>query len=193
MANKNIEVEIQVNVEYSNPLIEFLEKNGIFQSEKRQIDEYFSPVHRDFLATRPVAEWLRLRDADGKYSINYKNWHFDENGKGHYCDEFETKIEGMDQVKKIFEVLNLKSIVVVDKLRKTWIYRDYEVAVDSVKTLGDFVEIEYMGEDEKVNPEKITGEMVDFLKKVGCGKITRNYVGYPFLMLFPNEVKYEIQ
>lgn len=35
--------------------------------------------------------------------------------------------------------------------------------------------------------------MVDFLKQVGCGKIIRNYVGYPFLMLFPSEVKYEVQ
>jgi len=72
MANKNIEIEIQVNVENSKPLIEFLEKNGNFQSEKRQVDEYFSPAHRDFLVTRPVAEWLRLRDAEGKYSFNYR-------------------------------------------------------------------------------------------------------------------------
>ena len=96
MANKNIEIEIQVNVENSKPLIEFLEKDGVFQSEKRQIDEYFSPALKDFLTTRPVAEWLRLRDADGKYSINYKNWHFDKNGKSHYCDEFETKLESVE-------------------------------------------------------------------------------------------------
>lgn len=193
MANKNIEIEIQVNVESSKPLIDFLEKNGKFQSEKRQVDEYFSPAHRDFLGLRPVKEWLRLREAGEKYSINYKNWHFDKDGKSHYCDEFETNLESGEQVKKIFSALNFKSIVVVDKLRKIWTYEDYEIAIDSVKSLGDFVEIEYMGKDEKVDPKKITGEMVDFLKKIGCGKITRNYVGYPFLMLFPNEVEYEVQ
>ncbi len=193
MANNNIEIEIQVNVENSKPLIEFLEKNGNFQSEKRQVDEYFSPAHRDFIATRPVAEWLRLRNAEGKYSFNYKNWHFDKNGKSHYCDEFETKIEDIATIKKILQALNFKSLVVVDKLRKIWTYKDFEIAVDSVESLGDFVEIEYIGKNEKVSPEKITDEMVDFLKKVGCGKITRNYVGYPFLMLFPNEVKYEVQ
>jgi adenylate cyclase class 2 len=193
MANKDIEIEIQVHVENSKPLIEFLERNGAFQSENRQVDEYFSPAHRDFLATRPVAEWLRLRNADGACSINYKKWHFDENGKSHYCDEFETRLESIEQAKKIFSALNFQSIVVVDKLRKIWTHHDYEIAIDSVKTLGDFVEVEYIGQDEKVNPEKITGEMVEFLKKVGCGKITRNYVGYPFLMLFPNEVKVEVQ
>jgi adenylate cyclase, class 2 len=193
MANNNVEIEIQVNIENTKPLIDFLEKNGDFQSEKRQVDEYFSPAHRDFLEIRPVKEWLRLRDASGKYSINYKYWHYDEKGKGHYCDEFETKIENADQARKILSALNFKSIVVVDKLRKVWIYKDYEVAIDSVKNLGDFVEIEYIGKNKKADPEKITEEMVDFLKKVDVGKITRNYVGYPFLMLFPKEVKYEIQ
>ena len=170
-----------------------MEESGNFQSEKHQVDEYFSPVHRDFLEVRPVKEWLRLRDADGKYSINYKNWHFDENGKSHYRDEFETKIESIEQVRKILAALNFKSVVMVDKSRKIWTYKDYEVSIDSVRSLGDFVEIEYIGKDEKADPKKITGEMIDFLKKISCGKITRNYVGYPFLVLFPKEVKYEIQ
>ena len=140
-----------------------------------------------------MKEWLRLRDSGGKHSINYKNWHYDESGKSHYCDEYETKIEDLTQLKKILDVLNFKSIVKVDKLRKTWIYKDYEVAVDSVKELGDFVEIEYIGKNEKADPKKITEEMISFLKDVGCEKIKRNYVGYPFQLLFPEEVKYEEQ
>ena len=193
MAHNNVEIEIQVNIENPKSLAEFLKKNGSFQSEKHQIDEYFSPAHRDFIAVRPAKEWLRLRDADRKYSINYKNWYFDENGKSHYCDEFETKIESAELVRKILLALNFKSLIVVDKIRKIWIYKDYEVAIDSVKNLGDFVEIEYIGEDNKIDPKAMTEEMINFLKKVGCGKITRNYVGYPFLLLFPKEVKYEVQ
>ncbi len=193
MANQNIEIEIKVNVENSESLIEFLEKNGNFQSEKRQIDEYFSPAHRDFISMRPVAEWLRLRDAEGTYSINYKDWQYDTNGKSHYCKEFETKVESIESMQKILSALNFNSIAVIDKLRKIWTYGDYEIAVDLVKNLGDFIEIEYIGKDDTVNPEKITEEMIDFLKKVSCGKITRNYLGYPFLLLFPSEAKYEIQ
>jgi len=190
---KDIEIEIQVSIENSKPLIEFLEKNADFQKESQQIDEYFSPTHRNFIEVRPVKEWLRLRDSSGKYSINYKNWYYDESRKSNYCDEYETKIEDLSQLKKILDVLNFKSVVKVDKLRKTWTYKDYEVAVDSVKGLGDFVEIEYIGRDEKADPKKITEEMVNFLKSVGCGQIKRNYVGYPFQLLFPEEVKYEEQ
>ena len=189
----NIEIEIQVSIENSKPLIEFLEKEADFKSEKHQIDEYFSPIHRNFIEVRPVKEWLRLRDSSGKYSITYKNWHYDEKGKSHYCDEYETKMEYLTQLKKILDVLNFKSIVKVDKLRKTWIYKNYEIAVDSVKGLGDFVEIEYIGKDDKVDPKKITEEMINFLKNIGCGQIKRNYVGYPFQLLFPEEVKFEEQ
>lgn len=187
----NVEIEITVNIENNKPLMEFLEKNAEFKSEKHQIDEYFSPAHRNFIEIRPVKEWLRLRDADGEYSINYKNWHYDKNGKSYHCDEYETKVEDLNQIKKILDILNFKSLVKVDKIRKTWIYKDYEIDIDSVKKLGDFVEIEYIGKDENVDPKKITEEMIDFLKNLGCGKIKRDYIGYPFRLLFPDEVKSE--
>ena len=189
----NIEIEITVNIENSKPLTEFLEKNAEFKKEKRQVDEYFSPAHRNFIESRPVKEWLRLRDEDGEYSINYKNWHYDDDPeKSSYCDEYETKVEDLDKIKKILETLDFKSLVKVDKLRKTWIYKDYEIDVDSVKELGNFVEIEYVGKEE-VDPKKTTDEMVGFLKKLGCGKIKRDYIGYPFKLLFPNEAKWEEQ
>ncbi|XOB40390.1 MAG: class IV adenylate cyclase [Candidatus Nealsonbacteria bacterium] len=187
----DIEIEIQVNIENNKKLIDFLEKNARFKSEIHQTDDYFSPAHGNFLDVRPVRQWLRLRDSDGSYSINYKNWHFDEKGKSHYCDEFETKIEDLNQVKRILTALNFKPIARVDKSRKIWIYKDYEVSIDQVKELGDFVEIEYIGKDEKADPKKITEQMINFLKEIGCGKIKRNYVGYPFQLLFPKEVKYE--
>ncbi|MCK9446019.1 class IV adenylate cyclase [bacterium] len=191
--NNNIEIEIQVNIENSKPLLEFLEKNAIFQKESHQIDEYFSPAHRNFIEVRPIEEWLRLRNSNGKDSINYKKWHFDEIGKSHFCDEYETKVEDLSQLRKILEILDFKSVVKVDKIRKVWTYGDYEIAMDSVRGLGDFVEIEYIGKDNQVNPKKITDEMIKFIKDIDCGKITRNYVGYPFQLLFPEEVKLEEQ
>jgi len=134
-----------------------------------------------------------LRDSSGKYSINYKNWYYDKDGKSQYCDEYETAIESKDQLNKIFSVLDIKEVVTVDKIRKLYLYQDYEIAIDSIKGLGDFVEIEYKGKIVNQKPADITKEMISFLKKIGCGKITRNYVGYPFQLLFPREVVLEEQ
>lgn len=191
----NIEIEIQVKIENSERLLEFLKQNAAFKSEKRQVDEYFSPAHRNFLEKRPVSEWLRLREEAGKYSLNYKKWHFDENGKSlDYCDEYETKIEDIETIKKILNALNFKSLTIVDKSRKIYIYGNYEIALDSVKNLGDFVEIEYISNEDNPDQTKIaqiTEKMVNFLKNLGCGRITKNSVGYPFLLLFPEEAKFE--
>ena len=192
MAYQNIEIEIQVNIENSAPLSDLLKSQGVFVHEVRQIDEYFSPTSDNFLAVRPISRWLRIRQTEKGNSFNFKNWHFDADGKSNYCDEFETKIEDIEATRKILAALNFNSIVVVDKLRKIFTYENYEIAIDSVKGLGDFVEIEYIGNDETINPKEVTSAMILFLKNLGVGKITRNHVGYPFILLFPNEVKYEI-
>lgn len=188
---KSIEIEIQVQIENSGKLIAFLEENGNFVGESHQVDSYYSPAHKDFTQVRPIKEWLRLRDSSGKYSINYKNWHYEKDGRSHYCDEYETPVHSLDQVKNIFDSLDMKPIVVVDKIRKIWNYQDYEVALDTIKGLGNFVEVEYKGEDAKKKPIQVTKEMISFLKQFNVGEISRNYVGYPFQLLFPDEVKYE--
>lgn len=190
-AQKSIEIEIQVQVEKPAQLVAFLQKEGKYIGKSHQIDKYYSPPHRNFTEARPVKEWLRLRNSSGKFSINYKNWYFGKDGRSHYCDEYETPVGEIAQLEKIFSALDMKPIVVVDKTRRVWHYRDYEVALDKVKGLGNFVEIEYKGKSTKKKPSEITREMVNFLKEFSVGKIVRNYVGYPFQLLFPNEVRCE--
>lgn len=189
----NKEIEIQVQIKNSVNLFSFLEKEADFIGEKHQIDRYFTPAHKNFIEPRPIKEWLRLRDSSGKFSINYKNWHYDANGKSNYCDEYETPIESLEQMENIISALDIKEVVAVDKFRKLYLYQEYEIAVDSIKDLGDFVEIEFKGNANNRDPAEITGEMVTFLKKIDCGKISRNFVGYPFQLLFPKEVVFEEQ
>ena len=187
------EIEIQVQVEHIGALREYLIERAELISTSRQVDEYFTPLDRDFVAVHPVREWLRLRDADGKASINYKNWHPDADGKTRWCDEFETSVASTETMRKILGALGFRSIVTVDKQRETWVYKQYEIALDSVKGLGDFVEIEYKGSESAPDHKTITNEMVQFLKDLRCGQIKRNYQGYPFMLLFPEEVKQEVQ
>lgn len=190
MAFNNKEIEIQMRVENVSALMDFLQAKAEFKAEKKEVDEYYTPAHRDFLAIRPVKEWLRLRDRDGKFTINYKDWHYEANGQSNYCDEYETVVENIETMRSILAALNCKVIVRVEKVRKTWIYGDYEIDIDSVVGLGDFVEIEYAGTDFEVDPKAVTDQMVEFLRDRNCGKIERNYQGYPFLLLFPGEQKF---
>jgi adenylate cyclase class 2 len=189
---KDTEIELQAKVENVAPLLSLLEKEGEFQYENRQVDQYFTPAHRDFLAVKPVVEWLRLRDSDGRYSINYKKWHFDEAGRGLYADEYETKMENFEMAQKILASIDAKPIIIVDKTRRNWRYKDYEVCLDKVKDLGDFVELEYMGKRSSQEHKEIMAEMIKFLKDLGCGKLELNHSGYPALLLFGHKEKIEV-
>lgn len=186
------EIEIQVQIEKSAKLFKFLETQAQFIGQERQIDTYFSPAHKNFIEVRPIREWLRLRKSGKKHSINYKNWHYDNDGKSHYCDEYESPVESLTQVKNIFKALNMKKVVTVDKTRKIYLYKDYEISIDSIKDLGDFVEIEYKGKAKNVNPSEITKDMITFLRQFNPGKISKNYVGYPFMLMFPKETEIEV-
>lgn len=186
---KNVEIEIQVRVSDTSKLRAFLKDNATFTGEAYQKDEYFTPAHRNFVEAKPVAEWLRLRESD-KGAITYKNWHYDADGKSQYCDEYESTVGDVEQLRKIFAALNVKPVITIEKKRSSWRYKDYEVSLDQVTGLGDFVEVEYKAA-AKADPKTITDGMVQFLKKIGCGIIERNYVGYPFMLLYPNEVEFE--
>lgn len=192
MPKSDIEIEIKVQIEKPAPLLKFLKAHGKFIARDHQVDEYFIPAHRDFTSVRPVSEWLRLRTSGKSSSLNYKNYYHDAAGYSTYCDEYETSIDHLDQAQKIFAALNIKPLVVVDKTREIWTWENYEIALDTVKHLGDFVEVEYKGQTDKTKVAKITKDMISFLKSVGCGKLTRDHRGYPFKLLFPSEGKTEI-
>ena len=182
---KNVEVEIQVEIENIKPLADLLAKDGKFLFSEHQVDHYYTPQHRDFKAINPINEWLRLRNSDGKYSITYKNWHRGEDKKSSHCDEYETTIGEIDQLEKILSVLNFETVVIVDKKRQAYLYKDYEIALDEVKDLGNFVEVEYKGTKVR-DAKEIAAEIKEFLKVLNLGRIKLNSVGYAFKLLNPD-------
>lgn len=179
----NKEIEIRVRVKDNEPLLRFLEKNGNFKSEKHQRDEYFTPAHRNFIKEKPIKEWLRLREEKGKYSMDYKNWHYGDDGKAYHCDEYEVKLENLDGVKNILKALNFEPLVIVDKERKIFVFKDYEIALDCVEGLGDYVEVEYKSEEDISDTKEVAEEMKDFIEKTGCQILEQDFVGYPYLLL----------
>lgn len=177
------EIEIKVRVSDSTKFVEFLTAEAEFLGEAHQVDEYFTPPDRDFTAARPVNEWLRLRTTDKGSSINYKYWHRDDRGISQYADEHESSIGSPETLRGILSALKFRSLCTVDKIRKTWRYNDYEIALDHEKTLGDFVEVELIGETTEAVP-KVRAGMLAFLRAHGITDPDADQVGYPYLLLF---------
>lgn len=181
--SNNIEVEIKVRVKDKAPLLEFLTQHGRKESQGTQKDEYFTPAHRDFLTVTPIKEWLRLRSEHGRSSVNYKNWQYEADGKAYGCNEYETAISDPANFINILDALNFRPLIIVEKDRTIYTYEEYEIALDTVTDLGDFVEVEYKGNQPIANYKEQAGKMLQFLKDVGCEVLEQDFEGYPFGLL----------
>jgi adenylate cyclase class 2 len=145
------EIEIKVSATNVELLERLLNEKGTFLGQKRQVDEYYSPEEPSFTDERPVKEWLRIRETHKGASINYKKWHFEKEGRANYADEYESNVENAKEIRSILQALGFNKVVTVDKQRKSWNINEYEVSIDTVAGLGNFVEIEFKG-DQGADP-----------------------------------------
>jgi adenylate cyclase, class 2 len=181
---QNTEIEVKVKCGGVDELIRYMDTNGSSKGETHQVDIYYNAPDRDFLKTALIKEWVRVRISDKGNSINYKNWIYDDNGVSNHCDEYETKVDDIEQLQHILKALGYTELVTVDKRRRVWDIDLYEVSVDRVESLGDYVEVEYKGELKPgQTPATIAKEMLEFLKKNGCQNITRDKNGYPYALI----------
>jgi predicted adenylyl cyclase CyaB len=181
---KNVEIEIKVQIEESafEKFRSFLLKNAKLKKESYQTDEYFTPVHRDFLSPDYPFEWLSIRERNKKVILNYKHWYPENEEKSTHCDEYEVELSSYENMNKIFQSLNIKSLVKVVKKREIYNYNDeFEIALDKVEELGYFIEIEVKKEFESI--EIANKRLLEFAGQIGVDTTNRNYRGYPFLLL----------
>ena len=176
----DIETEIKIKLSKEEFLkLELKMKNdGVFLQESHQVDTYYQPTYRKFLKDHgeKVDEWLRIGRRGNKKIVTYKNWY------DVHCDEYEVEIDNDQNMDKIFKILGLEEIIVVDKRRTTYFYLDkYEVALDYVEKLGYFVEIEIKNYTMSVMEE------YDLLLKVAKElALNLNHIdrrGYPYHLI----------
>jgi len=180
-AAKHLEIEIKFALKNPEETLLFLQNNGTFLKESFQKDTYFLPSHKNYLEKKPITEWLRIRESDNGHSINYKNWAVKEWINENYCDEYEIHIDMPEDAKNIFGVLQIKPIVIVNKRRKLFTYKNIEIALDEVDELGRFIEFEAKGEFISIE------EARDYLYKIANEMWTKledqDKKWYPYVLL----------
>lgn len=143
------------------------------KKDSHQIDYYYiNNEHRD-----DGRHYFRVReDLIGKTaSLDYHVVITDLATK-----ETEIKIDDVQGAKMILGYLGLKPICTVDKQRKSFSNGTVVITLDTVKDLGDFLEIEIIGEDEATAQEEISR----FEQELGLSEKTRiQKRGYPDLLI----------
>ncbi len=159
-----------------------LDELGAKPSEPtRQVDAYYNAPHRDFLAPKAISEWLRIRTEERGSSINFKLWHpIDALIKTH-ADEYESKIEDVEAIRRLLEALNFTPLVTVDKTREEWTLPEVEIVFDHVVGAGDFVEFEFTGDAENV--ADATARLEKFIASLNAKLGEPINRGYPHILL----------
>jgi len=180
----NIEVEIKIAISNFEEIKAKVSEVGKLIKSIHQIDEYYVPSHRDFFAQKPhPTEWLRIRTNPDKIIFEYdKSINKKANGEQECAEEYETEILNADEFRKILKFLDFKYVVTVDKQREYWDCGDLEIALDKIKDLGDFIEVEAKGNFE--NSERAKEACLKFLNNLGINNTDDfDKKGYPVLLL----------
>lgn len=174
------EIKIKLSEEEALQLKSTLDSIASFSNESHQVDTYYQPKYRKFLrdSDEEVLEWLRIGLRGNKKILNYKHWY-----QNKYCDEFEVTIDDEVNLDKIFKILDLEVIAVVDKTRKKYMYKDkYEIALDYVENLGHFVEIEV--KEYHLDPLKEYDLLIDVVKDLNLNLQNIDKRGYPYHIIY---------
>ena len=181
----NVEVEVKVKIDNFEEIKKKVAGIGKLIKSINQVDDYYVPSHRDFFANKPQpVEHLRIRTNPDKTVFEYtKTIDLKENLDYDCAEEYETEISDPEEFVKILNFLNFKKVVTVDKQREYWMCGDMEVAIDKVKGLGSFMEVEAKGDFE--NNEEARKACVSFLENLGIKDIEKIQTkkGYPSLIL----------
>ena len=178
----NIETEVKIKITKSeyDRLVSFMKDKAKTLSENKQIDTYYQPTYRKFLNDGEINEWLRIGERGNKTILNYKNWH-----DNMYCDEYEVEIDSGKNLDKIFKVLGLEEIAIVNKQRKTYMYLNkYEIALDFVKDLGYFIEIEVKNYTKE--PIDEYSDLISLARSLNLNLDNIDKRGYPYHIIYKN-------
>ncbi len=174
------EIKIKLSKEEFGIIGNIMKNKAKFLKNNKQYDTYYQPLHRKFLKKNKetINEWLRIGIRGNKKILNYKNWY-----DNMYCDEYEVEIDNDKNLDKIFGILGLEKIAVVNKIRNTYLYLNkYEVALDYVDNLGYFIEIEVKKYDD--NAIKEYDNLIKIAKNLNLNLNNIDKRGYPYHIIY---------
>ena len=133
-----VEVEVKIKA-YNLEILEevLIDKGAIIIDITVQRDHYFNHPSKDFQETD---EALRIREDGELVYLTYKGPKLDKKSKSRIEENVEVK--NYDVVKKILTHLGFKKVLTVTKDRRTYQMRGFTICLDTVESLGTFVEIE---------------------------------------------------
>jgi len=177
-----VELKFKLETNLFFKIKERMKQIAKFVKVSEQTDDYFTPAHRNFVDRKFPFEWLRIRKVGETGILNYKHFYPENAEVNTHCDEFETRVENVGQLEKILSILNFRKLVTIENKREIYMYNDeFEISLDSIKDLGQFIEIETKKNFGSV--DKAREKLFEFAESLGIDVSKFDKRGYPYLMM----------
>lgn len=135
------EVEIKLRADHATVRNRLADLDGDPLGTVEQVDTYFDAPHRDFGETDEALRLREERDDEGTLTeLTYKGPLVDAESKTR--EELESEVADRERVQAIFESLGFEPAATVEKERTRFRVDEFTVTLDSVATVGEFVEVE---------------------------------------------------
>lgn len=142
-----MEIEIKVKVKEFANILKKLESLGYrYCGKKHQIDTYYSLYKRPLKKRKGQVLRIRYDKLSRKTRLEF---HVPKNDMA--ATEYEVEVGDLKTMVKILTLMKAKKEFVIEKQRRVYKKGQLEVALDKVKGLGNFVEVEMEGHDTLKN------------------------------------------
>ena len=129
-----------------------------------QADTYYNSKYNDFEKTD---EALRIRVRDGGCFLTYKGPKMDKVSKTR--KEYQVEANDANNMGSILSSLGFSPVATVTKRRKNFRLGNFFIALDEVRNLGYFIEIEISVKDSRNYEEKVES-IFKFIEKLGISR-----------------------
>ncbi len=156
-------LELEVKAALSDDALERLQRLHVTPADRQvQVDTYYKHPCIDFVATD---EAIRIRRAEGITTITYKGPRLSRKTK--MREEHEIMVNDFHEARAIFERMGFIAVATVEKTRQRCTHDGMCIAVDDVKGLGRFLEVEILLEDQIEPAEE---RVFQFLEGLGISR-----------------------
>lgn len=169
------EIEIKIRVKDLSEVESKLKEFGcILSGPINQHDIIYSKNGlKEFESAKEGDVILRIRKQDHNTEFNLKQQKSSEMDNL----EYETEISNLEAMDNILKALGWFPEVEVKKVRRKGKLGEYEICLDRVEELGDFIELEKFT-DDNADPDEVREELFKVLEKFGLSREDEEVRGY---------------
>jgi adenylate cyclase class 2 len=170
------EIEVKARLKDMDGFLAAAEKLGITFGDAITQDD--TTYENDLPHDDPNWNIFRIRKQGDKQILTMKHKASSRSRDNH---EYETAVEDPAQMVKILNRLGYNRGVHLRKQRRIAHYKDLELCLDAIESLGVFVEAEKMVTDQ-ADVDKVQAELWALLQQLGISPDDRVHRGYDTLM-----------